>query len=177
VVDKRYSKRIRRELADVESHKALYGTFCDLTSSNGISESFGYLVSALTLPHWEPVRRAFTDTGLDPNDPSCWGALLQVFATIHYTPGAPGRKKYAPSYDEQFAQDLLKVSLGKVVGKSDLARSFLKSSVSKRDIYRSLKKAPGVRSAIRRLEQRQKMDWLSFAKVVIDNAALEAEGD
>jgi hypothetical protein len=177
MVVKRYAKRTEQGLSKIQERAFLYRSIDAVEGRHFYGRSFAGVLRHLDGEEWDPVRRAFSETGLNTKDPKCWAELLLLFATVHYKPGAPGRKKHAPSYDEKFAQDLLAVSQGKTIGKSELARNFLESSIAEEGVYRSLKGEKGVLSAIRRLEKRAKTDWLSFAKVVIDETALETEDD
>jgi hypothetical protein len=176
VVDKRYGKRTVQELTEFKKRRFLHSLLDAVESHEFYGEAFAFVLGSLKDKHWEPVLRAFSETGLNPKDPYCWAELLRLFATVHYKPGARGRKKYAQAYDEQFARDLLAVSQEKKFkSKSQLAGHFLKHALGRRREYSTLKRKSGVLTAIREMEKRQKKDWLSFANDVVSNSASELE--
>jgi hypothetical protein len=169
-------KRIGKELVDFRSRRFLHKSISAF--KHDVQDNFESIVNHLDMPGWRHVRRAFDETGLDPNDPLCWAELLRLFATVHYKAGDPGRKKRAPSSDWQFARDLLAVSQEKnTKTKAQLAKYFRSHPLGQQARYKSFKKDSGVISAIRALEDRQKKDWLSFAKDVVAQDATEIEGD
>ena len=178
-MDKKYLKRIRSDLAQFAKYRFLHEPLWDLSTDEEVGEAFVNLVASLDRKHMGPVRRAFAESGLNPDKLFCWGELLRLFATVHYTRGKHGRRPIcSPAYDVQFAADLYEISCKtRKTKKAELARQFLKHTVSRRDIYRTLKKVTGVTSAINALEKRQKRDWLEFAQETLSRSGTEDDGD
>ncbi|KIU50802.1 MULTISPECIES: hypothetical protein [Bradyrhizobium] len=177
MAEKKYRRRVLTELASFKASRFLHEPFVNLSTHEEVGEVFAELVSQLRLKHMDPVRRAFDDTGLNPNNPFCWGELLSLFAKVHYTSGKEGRPLIRSlSYDERFAIDLYEVyrdtGKWKPVG---LSLEFLNHHVSGRDIYKSLKKVGGVRSAIYALERRQGKEWREFATEIMSRSDADDE--
>jgi hypothetical protein len=150
MVAKKYKKRISDELSEVRRDEILHTPLIDEdTSDEYLGETFRMAAWGVhNLAGMEPVKKAFVETELDPQNPYSWADLLWAFASVHYNPGNPGRPALRTrEYNEDLARDLKTVSnKNGETRKHQLSGLFLKDPISQR--YKTLKTPGGVRSAI-----------------------------
>jgi hypothetical protein len=149
MVTKNYRKRIDDGLAELRANEEIHGPHYDRdTAPEEIGELF-QIVADLTEDLEPEGLRLFRDAGLSPQNPFHFGYLVNTLASVHYSDGKIGHPPTREKFGARLAQQLQALADENHEYRIDeLAKLYIRKCP---DPIKSLKKATGVKSAIRGL--------------------------